>query len=192
MILICCHWHRMSLEEFSQPLLEMQLHSSCWVRWARPSLCRTRSGLQTPCFTLANCGQTWSCGTSPLSQSTPDRFFTHQLMVWMPYHLWKVRVSCPACGKQLKGYGVHKRARKVLDIDTTWWWQRHSGALCSLKHLSTSKAVWDQLDLQHQKMFRCPDPQVSKAILKSLYMHSIVSCPVHRTVSNYTTLLTQL
>ncbi|XP_039670276.1 skin secretory protein xP2-like [Perca fluviatilis] len=26
---------------------------------------------------------------------TPDRFFTHRLMVWMPYHLWKVRVNCP-------------------------------------------------------------------------------------------------
>ncbi|XP_030249320.1 uncharacterized protein LOC115567157 [Sparus aurata] len=48
---------------------------------------------------------------------TPDRFFTHRLMVWMPCHLWKVRVSCPVCGKQLTGYGVHKRARKVLDVD---------------------------------------------------------------------------
>ncbi|KAL1277036.1 hypothetical protein QQF64_023709 [Cirrhinus molitorella] len=48
---------------------------------------------------------------------TPDRFFTHRLMVWMPYHLWKVRLSCPACGKNLTGYGVHRRARKVLDID---------------------------------------------------------------------------
>ena len=48
---------------------------------------------------------------------TPDRFFTHRLMVWMPYHLWRVRVFCPACGKQLTGYGVHKRARKVLDVD---------------------------------------------------------------------------
>ncbi|ROL44113.1 hypothetical protein DPX16_8897 [Anabarilius grahami] len=35
----------------------------------------------------------------------------------MPYHLWKFRLFCPACGKQLAGYGIHKRARKVLDID---------------------------------------------------------------------------
>ncbi|XP_051797273.1 uncharacterized protein LOC110970686 isoform X1 [Acanthochromis polyacanthus] len=48
---------------------------------------------------------------------TPERFFTHRLLLWMPYHLWKVKLYCPACGKQLTGAGVHKRARKVLDID---------------------------------------------------------------------------
>lgn len=26
---------------------------------------------------------------------TPERFFTHRLLLWMPYHLWKVRLSCP-------------------------------------------------------------------------------------------------
>ncbi|KAJ8393320.1 hypothetical protein AAFF_G00062210 [Aldrovandia affinis] len=36
----------------------------------------------------------------------------------MHYHLWKVRVFCPTCGKQLKGYGVHKRVCKILDIDS--------------------------------------------------------------------------
>ncbi|XP_058609831.1 nematocyst expressed protein 3-like isoform X2 [Onychostoma macrolepis] len=35
---------------------------------------------------------------------TPDRFFNHRLLVWMPYHLWKFRLSCPTCGKQLTGY----------------------------------------------------------------------------------------
>ncbi|MCI4379009.1 hypothetical protein PGIGA_G00222900 [Pangasianodon gigas] len=47
----------------------------------------------------------------------PDRFFTHRLLVWMPYHLWKVRLLCSVCGKQLTSYGIHKRARRVLDID---------------------------------------------------------------------------
>ncbi|XP_043092075.1 vegetative cell wall protein gp1-like [Puntigrus tetrazona] len=43
---------------------------------------------------------------------TPDRFFTHRLMVWMPYHLWKVTVHCPACNKNLTGYGVHKKGQE--------------------------------------------------------------------------------
>lgn len=92
---------------------------------------------------------------------TPERFFTHRLMVWMPYHLWKVRVFCPSCGKQLTGYGVHKRARKVIDIDR--YYLMVSGALsgqtlrctaCSLNYLSTSQAVRGQLDLPHAEMFR--------------------------------------
>lgn len=87
---------------------------------------------------------------------TPDRFFTHRLMVWMPYHLWKVRVFCPACGKNLTGYGVHKRARKVLDIDRYYLMVTETlrCTVCSLNYLSTSQTVRDQLDLPHQKMFR--------------------------------------
>ncbi|XP_028311916.1 uncharacterized protein LOC114468934 [Gouania willdenowi] len=87
---------------------------------------------------------------------TPDRFFTHRLMVWMPYHLWKVRVFCPACGKQLTGYGVHKRARKVLDIDRYYLMVTETlrCTVCSVNYLSTSQTVRDQLDLPHQKMFR--------------------------------------
>ncbi|XP_038588681.1 uncharacterized protein LOC119913343 isoform X2 [Micropterus salmoides] len=85
----------------------------------------------------------------------PDHFFTHRLMVWMPYHLWKVRVSCPACGKQLTGYGVHKRARKVLDIDRYYLMLTETlrCTVCSLNYLSTSQTVRDQLDLPHQKLF---------------------------------------
>ncbi|XP_037830456.1 vegetative cell wall protein gp1-like [Kryptolebias marmoratus] len=41
---------------------------------------------------------------------TPDRFFSHRLMVWMPYHQWKVRVFCQACGNHLTSAGIHKRA----------------------------------------------------------------------------------
>ncbi|KAF1374347.1 hypothetical protein PFLUV_G00228130 [Perca fluviatilis] len=87
---------------------------------------------------------------------TPDRFFTHRLMVWMPYHLWKVRVNCPECGKQLTGYGVHKRARKVLDIDRYYLMVTETlrCTVCSLNYLSTSQTVRNQLDLPHQNMFR--------------------------------------
>ncbi|XP_063734263.1 uncharacterized protein LOC134862462 isoform X2 [Eleginops maclovinus] len=87
---------------------------------------------------------------------TPDRFLNHRLMVWMPYHLWKVRVTCPECGKQLTGYGVHKRARKVLDIDRYYLMVTETlgCTVCSVNYLSTSETVRNQLDLPHQKMFR--------------------------------------
>ncbi|XP_043078372.1 uncharacterized protein LOC122327230 [Puntigrus tetrazona] len=87
---------------------------------------------------------------------TPDRFFTHRLMVWMPYHLWKVTVHCPACNKNLTGYGVHKGARKVLDIDRYYLLVTETlrCTVCSQNYLSTSQTVRDQLDLPHQKMFR--------------------------------------
>ncbi|XP_077089964.1 uncharacterized protein LOC143741583 isoform X2 [Siphateles boraxobius] len=86
----------------------------------------------------------------------PERFFTHRLLLWMPYHLWKVRLSCPVCGRQLTGYGAHKRARQVLDVDqyylmiteTLWC----SG--CKTALISTSKAILDQLDLAHRLEFR--------------------------------------
>ncbi|KAI9525224.1 hypothetical protein NQZ68_009904 [Dissostichus eleginoides] len=83
----------------------------------------------------------------------PDRFFTHRLMVWMPYHLWKVRVFCPACRKQLTGAGVHRR---VLDIDRYYLMvtETLSCSVCVVNFLSTSQTVRDQLDLPHQKMFQ--------------------------------------
>ncbi|CAL8241487.1 unnamed protein product [Merluccius merluccius] len=86
---------------------------------------------------------------------TPDRFFSHWLMVWMPYHQWRVRVLCPTCGKQLTGYGVHKKVRKVLDIDSFYLLVTEilRCTVCRLTYLSTSQTVRDQLDLPHQRMF---------------------------------------
>lgn len=87
---------------------------------------------------------------------TPDRFFAHRLLVWMPYHLWKVRVSCQTCGKQLTGYGVHKRVRKVLDVDRYYLMVTETlrCTVCRLTHLATSQTVLDQLDLPHRRKFR--------------------------------------
>lgn len=87
---------------------------------------------------------------------SPDRFFNHRLMVWMPYHLWKFRVFCPACGKQLTGYGIHKRARKVLDIDRYYLMVTETlrCTVCRLNYLSTSQTVLDQIDLPHRRLFR--------------------------------------
>lgn len=88
----------------------------------------------------------------------PERFFTHRLLLWMPYHLWRVRLSCPVCGKQLTGYGAHKRARHVLDVDryylmiTETLWCSSSG--CKTSYISTSKTILDQLDLAHRMEFR--------------------------------------
>lgn len=87
----------------------------------------------------------------------PERFFTHRLLVWMPYHLWKVRVCCPVCLTQLTGYGVHKRARQVLDVDryylmVTETLRCQSG--CRATYLSTSKTILDQLSLPLRGEFR--------------------------------------
>jgi len=87
---------------------------------------------------------------------TPDRFFTHPLMVWIPSRLWKVTVFCPDCGKQLTGSGVHKRSRKVLDIDRYHLMVSETlkCTVCSTQHLWTSQTVRNQLDLPHQQLFR--------------------------------------
>ncbi|CAM4694811.1 unnamed protein product [Leuciscus chuanchicus] len=87
---------------------------------------------------------------------SPDRFFTHRLLVWMPYHQWKVRLLCPVCGKQLTGYGIHKRARKVLDIDRYYLMVTETlrCTICRTNYLSTSQTVLDQLDLPHRRLFR--------------------------------------
>jgi len=86
----------------------------------------------------------------------PDRFFTHRLLVWMPYHQWKVRLLCPVCGKQLTGCGIHKRARKVLDIDRYYLMVTETlrCTVCRTNYLSTSQTVLDQLDLPHRRLFR--------------------------------------
>ncbi|XP_065805223.1 uncharacterized protein [Labrus bergylta] len=89
---------------------------------------------------------------------TPQRFFNHHLLVWMPYHLWKVRLTCPVCGKQLVGYGAHKRARQVLDVDRYYLivteTLRCNSIGCKTNYLSSSKTILDQLDLAHRLEFR--------------------------------------
>ncbi|MCI4379004.1 hypothetical protein PGIGA_G00222790 [Pangasianodon gigas] len=90
----------------------------------------------------------------------PDRFFTHRLLVWMPYNPWKVLslfvLFCPVCGKQLTGYGIHKRARRVLDIDRYYLMVTETlrCTACHLNDISTSQTVLNQLDLPHQTLFR--------------------------------------
>ncbi|XP_035528006.1 uncharacterized protein LOC118335689 [Morone saxatilis] len=88
----------------------------------------------------------------------PDRFFAHPLLVWMPYKLWKVRVVCPnpACGQhQLTGAGLHKRSRRVLDVDRTYNMvtETLTCTKCRASHVSWSQTVLMQLDLAHR--FAC-------------------------------------
>ncbi|XP_051795185.1 uncharacterized protein LOC110962328 isoform X2 [Acanthochromis polyacanthus] len=89
---------------------------------------------------------------------TPERFFCHLLLLWMPYHLWRVRVFCPRCSGHLTGGSVHKRARQVLDIDRNYIMitetLRCSNAGCKASYLSSTSAVLDQLDLPRRSEFR--------------------------------------
>ncbi|CAL8301230.1 unnamed protein product [Gadus morhua 'NCC'] len=93
-----------------------------------------------------------------LLPAPPDRFFMHRLLVWMPYHLWKVRLSCPQCKGQLTGAGIHKRARKVLDVDRYYLMVtetlRCNSSSCISNYLSTSQTVLDQLSLALRGEFR--------------------------------------
>ncbi|CAL8238766.1 unnamed protein product [Lota lota] len=76
----------------------------------------------------------------------------------MPYHLWKVRVSCPKCKRQLTGAGIHKRARRDLDVDRYYLMVtetlRCNSAGCITNYLSTSKTILDQLSLPLRGEFR--------------------------------------
>lgn len=90
---------------------------------------------------------------------TPSRFFTHALLLWMPYRLWKVRLLCanPACTKHsLASGGLHRRVRQVLDIDR--YYNLVTETLictkCRSSYLSYSHAILQQLDLAHRSEFR--------------------------------------
>ncbi|XP_061113448.1 uncharacterized protein LOC133138583 [Conger conger] len=90
---------------------------------------------------------------------TPDRFFSHRLLVWMPYRLWKLRLQCtsPACaGHQLCGGGLHRRVRQVLDIDNHYNMVTETliCTRCRSSYLSWGHTVLQQLDLAHRSQFR--------------------------------------
>ncbi|KAM9699274.1 uncharacterized protein ACNS7B_006892 [Menidia menidia] len=90
---------------------------------------------------------------------SPDRFFAHPLLVWMPYRLWKVKLVCPnpSCGgHQLTGAGLHKRARRVLDVDRIYNMVTETllCGKCKASHVSWSQVVLQQLDLAHRSEFR--------------------------------------
>ncbi|XP_031423253.1 uncharacterized protein LOC116220492 isoform X2 [Clupea harengus] len=89
----------------------------------------------------------------------PDHFFAHSLLVWMPYKLWKVKVVCPnpPCGRhQLTGGGLHKRARRVLDLDRIYNMVTETliCTKCRSTHVSWSQTVLTQLDLAHRSKFQ--------------------------------------
>ena len=77
----------------------------------------------------------------------------------MPYRLWKVRLLCtnPACTKHpLAGGGLHRRARKVLDIDRFYILVTETliCSRCRTSYVSTGQNILQQLDLAHRSEFR--------------------------------------
>lgn len=90
---------------------------------------------------------------------TPDKFFSHRLLVWMPYRLWRVSLKCTnseCVGHQLTSGGLHRRVRQVLDIDS--YYNLVTETLictkCRSSYLSWGDAVLQQLDLAHRSEFR--------------------------------------
>lgn len=88
----------------------------------------------------------------------PAGYFTHDLLVWMPYKLWKVPFTCtkPGCVSGLRGAGLHKRARQVLDIDRVYFivGEDLCCKVCKATYVSWSQALLQQLDLAHRLEFR--------------------------------------
>ncbi|XP_035988143.1 uncharacterized protein LOC110367754 isoform X2 [Fundulus heteroclitus] len=90
---------------------------------------------------------------------SPERFSALPLFLWMPYRLWEVKLVCPspACGgHQLTGAGLHRRARRVLDVDRIYIMvtERLTCTRCKASQLSWSQAVLQQLDVAHRSEFR--------------------------------------
>ena len=90
---------------------------------------------------------------------SPDYFFGHRLLCWMPYRLWKIRVFCPertCLDHQLTGGGLHRRARQVLDVDGFYHLVTETlrCSSCNTNYISWSKTVLDQLDFGHRTQFR--------------------------------------
>ncbi|XP_036068024.1 uncharacterized protein LOC112151922 [Oryzias melastigma] len=90
---------------------------------------------------------------------TPHRFFSHSLLLWMPYRLWKVRLLCtnPTCTQhQLSSGGLHRRVRQVIDIDR--YYNLVTETLictkCRTSYLSWGQQILQQLDLPHRSEFR--------------------------------------
>ena len=55
-----------------------------------------------------------TCNRPPIVNA----FFTHSLLCWMPYRLFRPELKCTRCNdKVLTGAGVYKRPRMVLDVD---------------------------------------------------------------------------
>ncbi|XP_074535646.1 uncharacterized protein LOC141797859 [Halichoeres trimaculatus] len=112
---------------------------------------------------LRDCLQLWYNPPPPAllyhQVPTPDRFFSHRLFLWMPYRLWKVRLFCtnPTCTRHpLAGGGLHRRVRKVLDIDSYYILATETliCSKCRSSYVSTGQNILQQLDLAHRSEFR--------------------------------------
>lgn len=89
---------------------------------------------------------------------SPDHFFGHPLLVWMPYKLWNVEVCCTegGCKGRLKRVGVDDLARSVLDVDGFYYLVTETLKCdqCEKNKKSWDQTVLSQLNLGQRSAFR--------------------------------------
>ena len=90
--------------------------------------------------------------------ASPDLFFSRPFFLWMPYRMWKVRLSCvnPTCaGYQLNACGLYKTVRRVLDIDGYFYMGTEylECGCCHKKVAAWSGTVLSQLSPGYRQQF---------------------------------------
>ena len=92
--------------------------------------------------------------------SSPALYFARPLFLWLPCRLWACGVLCPQpecsrLGYKLKGAGLYKTVRRVLDIDG-WYYAATEYLECQRCHKKVAawaREVIGQLDLHLQLQF---------------------------------------
>lgn len=90
--------------------------------------------------------------------SSPDPFFCHPLLLWMPYRMWAIAFKClqPLClGNRLTACGLYKQIRQVLDISSFYHLATEylECSKCHKKYIGWSNALLGQLDIGHRSHF---------------------------------------
>ena len=93
------------------------------------------------------------------SAPTPDRYFAHPLLLWMPRKLWRSRLYCPhsdTCEeRELTSAGIYPHVQQVVDIDG--FYNLAAEYLecknCNRKIISRCPEIVKQLDQSHRVQF---------------------------------------
>ncbi|CAB1460697.1 unnamed protein product [Pleuronectes platessa] len=81
---------------------------------------------------------------------TPERFLTHRLLLWTPYHLWKMRRSCPVYGNQLTDFAAgpcllpvtFQKPPEPVAIPSRRWMLAVYGTFGSVLSMDSTKKDW--------------------------------------------------
>ena len=75
-------------------------------------------------------------------QPTPDAYFLHSLLIWMPRRQWKWDFRCPFCNQSLTSAGLYPKIRQVLDLKQDYYIATEYLA-CANKQCGKKVIGWD-------------------------------------------------